>query len=63
MGVEFPHPSEGNARPWRTIAKELTTEQDPKHFEELTQELCRAMDEQEATLQRKNKALNGAGVA
>jgi hypothetical protein len=60
MALEFPPPpktqSDDNVRPWRTIAKELTTEQDPKHLEELTQELCRAMDEQEATLQRKNDA-------
>jgi hypothetical protein len=31
-------------------------EQDPKRFAELAQELCRAMDEQEATLQRKKQS-------
>jgi hypothetical protein len=53
MAVEFPYPpkipSSGNVRPWLTIAEELAAEQNPKHLAELTEELCRALDEQGPT--------------
>ena len=57
MATESPLPpksqSDANRRTWRTIAQEITTERDPKRFAELTQELLRAMDEQEPSLREK----------
>jgi len=57
MATESPLPpktsSNESLRTWRSVAQEITTEQDPKRFAELTQELLKAMDEQELSLRRK----------
>lgn len=38
----------GNARPWRVVAAEVTTEQDSKKLAKLIEELNRALEEQAA---------------